>query len=276
MQLICEAYASSSTPASPPTRWPMSSTSWNEGELQSYLIQITGKALEQRDPETGEPSSTHPRQGRAEGHRPVDPDQRRRKRRRHQHHQRRGRSPHAVLDEGRSACRQHAAHRPGRQRHLPKAELCRKCTTRCTPPRSSATPRASTSSSTVGEKKGWGLDLGASPHLARRLHHPRALPQPHHRGLPRRPGAAQPDAGSVLQGRAQPQPAELARGGGARRDQRHPGAGLQRLAGLLRQLPRARLPANLLQAQRDFFGAHTYERTDKPEGQCSTPSGLTE
>lgn len=28
-----------------------------------------------------------------------------------------------------------------------------------------------------------------------------------------------------------------------------------------------RLPANLLQAQRDFFGAHTYERTDKPRGQ---------
>jgi 6-phosphogluconate dehydrogenase len=26
----------------------------------------------------------------------------------------------------------------------------------------------------------------------------------------------------------------------------------------------ARLPANLLQAQRDYFGAHTYERTDKP------------
>jgi 6-phosphogluconate dehydrogenase len=28
----------------------------------------------------------------------------------------------------------------------------------------------------------------------------------------------------------------------------------------------ARLPANLLQAQRDFFGAHTYERIDKPRG----------
>ncbi|MEK7594949.1 MAG: decarboxylating NADP(+)-dependent phosphogluconate dehydrogenase [Patescibacteria group bacterium] len=27
------------------------------------------------------------------------------------------------------------------------------------------------------------------------------------------------------------------------------------------------LPANLLQAQRDYFGAHTYERTDKPEGE---------
>ena len=30
---------------------------------------------------------------------------------------------------------------------------------------------------------------------------------------------------------------------------------------------RERLPANLLQAQRDFFGAHTYERLDKPRGE---------
>ncbi|HZU27574.1 MAG TPA: decarboxylating NADP(+)-dependent phosphogluconate dehydrogenase [Bryobacteraceae bacterium] len=29
----------------------------------------------------------------------------------------------------------------------------------------------------------------------------------------------------------------------------------------------ARVPANLIQAQRDFFGAHTYERVDKPRGQ---------
>jgi 6-phosphogluconate dehydrogenase len=26
------------------------------------------------------------------------------------------------------------------------------------------------------------------------------------------------------------------------------------------------LPANLLQAQRDYFGAHTYERVDQPRG----------
>jgi 6-phosphogluconate dehydrogenase len=25
--------------------------------------------------------------------------------------------------------------------------------------------------------------------------------------------------------------------------------------------------ANMIQAQRDFFGAHTYQRIDKPEGQ---------
>jgi len=26
----------------------------------------------------------------------------------------------------------------------------------------------------------------------------------------------------------------------------------------------ARLPANLIQAQRDYFGAHTYERVERP------------
>ena len=29
----------------------------------------------------------------------------------------------------------------------------------------------------------------------------------------------------------------------------------------------AQLPHNLLQAQRDYFGAHTYERIDKPRGE---------
>jgi len=29
----------------------------------------------------------------------------------------------------------------------------------------------------------------------------------------------------------------------------------------------AQLPANLLQAQRDYFGAHTYERVDKKRGE---------
>jgi 6-phosphogluconate dehydrogenase len=29
---------------------------------------------------------------------------------------------------------------------------------------------------------------------------------------------------------------------------------------------RGRLPANLIQAQRDYFGAHTYERVDQPRG----------
>ncbi len=37
-----------------------------------------------------------------------------------------------------------------------------------------------------------------------------------------------------------------------------------------------RLPANLLQAQRDYFGAHTYERVDKPRGQFFHTDWLSE
>ena len=32
------------------------------------------------------------------------------------------------------------------------------------------------------------------------------------------------------------------------------------------QIRTARMSANLLQAQRDYFGAHTYERVDQPRG----------
>ena len=30
---------------------------------------------------------------------------------------------------------------------------------------------------------------------------------------------------------------------------------------------RERVPANMIQAQRDYFGAHTYERVDAPRGE---------
>jgi len=48
------------------------------------------------------------------------------------------------------------------------------------------------------------------------------------------------------------------------RPERHRHPRLQRQPRLLRRLPPRAHPANLIQAQRDFFGAHTYERTDKP------------
>jgi len=43
-----------------------------------------------------------------------------------------------------------------------------------------------------------------------------------------------------------------------------PGAGLMASLAYYDAYRRARLPANLIQAQRDYFGAHTYERTDSP------------
>ncbi|RYD64612.1 MAG: decarboxylating NADP(+)-dependent phosphogluconate dehydrogenase, partial [Verrucomicrobiaceae bacterium] len=55
MQLICEAYnifkAAGFTPAELATVF----TDWNNGDLESYLIQITSKIFEQVDPETGKP-----------------------------------------------------------------------------------------------------------------------------------------------------------------------------------------------------------------------------
>ena len=46
-----------------------------------------------------------------------------------------------------------------------------------------------------------------------------------------------------------------------------PALGLCASLGYIDSYRCARMPQNLLQGQRDYFGAHTYERTDKPSGQ---------
>src|SRR6187399_29132 len=53
MQLICEAYNIFKHAGFTTDEMAAIFNEWNEGELQSYLIQISGKALEQKDPETG-------------------------------------------------------------------------------------------------------------------------------------------------------------------------------------------------------------------------------
>ncbi|MBL8327346.1 MAG: decarboxylating NADP(+)-dependent phosphogluconate dehydrogenase [Rubrivivax sp.] len=55
MQLICEAYQLFKSAGLSSAEMATVFNRWNEGPLQSYLIQITGKALEQLDPETGQP-----------------------------------------------------------------------------------------------------------------------------------------------------------------------------------------------------------------------------
>ena len=55
MQLICEAYALFQAAGMDTDDMAEVFERWNEGELQSYLIQITGKILRQRDRETGAP-----------------------------------------------------------------------------------------------------------------------------------------------------------------------------------------------------------------------------
>ncbi len=55
MQLICEAYALFQAAGLGVDEMADVFERWNEGELQSYLIQITGKILRQRDPASGTP-----------------------------------------------------------------------------------------------------------------------------------------------------------------------------------------------------------------------------
>lgn len=50
-------------------------------------------------------------------------------------------------------------------------------------------------------------------------------------------------------------------------DHQIPVPGMSSALTLYDSLRTGRLPANIIQAQRDYFGAHTYERTDKPRGQ---------
>ncbi len=55
MQLICEAYALMQAAGLGAAAMAEVFARWNEGELQSYLIEITARILEQRDAETGQP-----------------------------------------------------------------------------------------------------------------------------------------------------------------------------------------------------------------------------
>ena len=80
--------------------------------------------------------------------------------------------------------------------------------------------------------------------------------------------AHQPAAGRFLQQDADRVSGVLAPRHRAGDRMRRSDTGVLHGARFLRWLSaRERLPANLLQAQRDYFGAHTYERIDKPRGQ---------
>jgi len=55
MQLICEAYSLLKAAGLSSLEQAAVFADWNDGDLQSYLIQITAVALAQRDPDTGAP-----------------------------------------------------------------------------------------------------------------------------------------------------------------------------------------------------------------------------
>ena len=103
--------------------------------------------------------------------------------------------------------------------------------------------------------------------VARRVHHPQRVPRQDQGGLRQEPETVESAARPVFPEGDQGLPAFLAQRGGDGGEEGHSGAGLQHGAGFYDGYRSERLPANLLQAQRDYFGAHTYERVDQPRGQ---------
>ena len=109
---------------------------------------------------------------------------------------------------------------------------------------------------------------GRGPHVAGRLHHPQRLPWQDQGGVRPQSQAGQPLARS----RTSPARSTRARkAGGASAPRRSPTAfrcpAMTSALSYFDGYRSERLPANLLQAQRDYFGAHTYERVDRPRGQ---------
>ena len=178
---------------------------WNEGDLDSYLIEITAEVLSQTDEKTGKPlidvivdSAGQKGTGRWTVKAALDLG-----------------IPttgigEAVFARALSGAREQRDATIG---NLPSGEL----STLDVPKEEfiEDVRRALYASKLVAYAQGFdedqgglrGAQVGRGPprpghHLARRLHHPREVPEPHPRGLRRERGTALPAAGSVLQGRA--------------------------------------------------------------------------
>jgi 6-phosphogluconate dehydrogenase len=102
--------------------------------------------------------------------------------------------------------------------------------------------------------------------LPGRLHHPRRLPAEDHRGLRPEPKPREPAPRPVFQQDGPEGPGQLAQGRVARRRVRRAGPDVLLGPRLLRQLPLGPPPGQPAPGQRDYFGAHTYERVDQPRG----------
>ncbi len=269
MQLICEAYSLLRAAGLSAAQMAAVFEDWNAGDLQSYLIQITAKALAQIDPESGQPV--------------VDLilDKAGQK----------GTGQWTLINaaenavvistinaavEGRvlsslKAQRVLASTQlqgPTPVINIDRATLVAKVHDALYASKIVSYAQGLDLMQTMSQRKGWALDLGAIAGIwrggciirARFLSHIsdayQAEPQlnnlmlsPFFKAVLNRSQQAWRDVVSLAVSQGIPVPAFSAS------------------LGYYDSLRSARLSANLLQAQRDFFGAHTYERIDRPAGQ---------
>ncbi len=269
MQLICEAYALLQAAGLSALEMAAVFDDWNRGELQSYLIEITARALEQVDPDTGRPlvdvildKAGQKGTGRwtlinaAENAVVISTIN--------------AAVEARVLSSMRALRLQAAPQLQGPQAVLAvdRPALVQQVHEALYASKIISYTQGLDLMRTMGDKKGWGLDLGGIAGIWRGgcIIRARFLGRITEvfRDDPALPNLALAPYFSGLLNRAQQpwrQVVALAVQAGI------PVPAFSASLAYYDSLRSARLPANLLQAQRDFFGAHTYERTDRPEGQ---------
>ncbi|OYV00941.1 MAG: phosphogluconate dehydrogenase (NADP(+)-dependent, decarboxylating), partial [Burkholderiales bacterium PBB5] len=269
MQLICEAYSLFKAAGLATAEIAAIFERWNAGPLQSYLIQITAKALAQVDGETGQPLVE------------LILDKAGQK----------GTGQWTLLNAAENAVvistinaavearvlssqkdqRLHAStllQGPAPTLTVDRAALAQQVHDALYASKVISYAQGMDLIKTMSDKKGWDLDLGAIASIwrggciirARFLNHISAAYR------------AEPGLGNLM---LAPFFRELLNSTQAHWRQvvalavTHgiPVPAFSASLGYYDSMRSARLSANLLQAQRDFFGAHTYERTDKPAGQ---------
>jgi len=269
MQLICEAYNIFKHAGFSTDEMAAIFNEWNEGDLQSYLIQITGKALEQKDGETGQPIVE------------LIVDKAGQK----------GTGQWTLLNAAENAVvistinaavearilSSQKAQRVAASRELTgpvadlsaaKAGLVKKVHDALYASKIISYAQGLDLIKTMGEKKDWGLDLGRIASIWRGgcIIRARFLNRitDAYRGNPALVNLMLDPFFKNLLGETQQNWREvvaLASLNGI------PVPAFSASLGYYDSYRSERLPANLLQAQRDFFGAHTYERLDKPAGE---------
>ena len=273
MQLICEAYSLFKAAGFSADEMAAVFAQWNQGELQSYLIEITAVALAQKDAATGQPIvelilDKAGQKGTGQWTQLSAAE-------------------NAVVISTINAAVEARVLSSQKDQRLAASQLLQGPAP--LPPLASAADKARLVAQvhdalyaskivsyaqgldlmrTMSDKKAWALDLGAIASIWRGGCIIRA------RFLNRisEACAADPGLGNLMLApffrevlnRSQPawrQVVALAVAHGI------PVPAFGASLAYFDSLRTARLSANLLQAQRDFFGAHTYERIDKPAGE---------
>ncbi|MEX2578613.1 MAG: decarboxylating NADP(+)-dependent phosphogluconate dehydrogenase [Verrucomicrobiales bacterium] len=269
MQLICEAYQIFKAAGFTAEETAEVFSQWNEGELESYLIQITSKIFEEKDPETGKPivdvildRAGQKGTGRWTILNAVD---------------------NAVVASTINAAvearilsaikSQRVAAAPVFDKpevtiDIPRDELVAKVRDALYASKVVSYAQGMDLIKTVGERHDWNLDLGGIARIWRggciiRARFLNRITEAFERDSELTNLMLDPFFVDVLNRNqsAWRSIVSLAVNNGI------PVPAFSASLGYFDSYRSERLPANLLQAQRDFFGAHTYERVDKPEGE---------